>query len=284
MDQLSEPTWQSPPGADLHRRHRLAVRWELVGCALKSHVLVGTDAATIRSEDDALVRVTGEQRWHRCLRCDAWVCLPTPTEPRRDHIPPAMHIELPLRGKPLRDRWVLRLIAAERVLHVILFLGAAIAILLFAQNRQLLEADFRAVTEELTKRASTPGHGLLAEVAKLFTFSSRSLYTVVGIAVAYAALESVEAVGLWFARRWAEYLTLVATVLLLPIEIFALLDRVTVLKLLLFAINVAVALYLLWAKRLFGIRGGGRTEAAERDRDRGWAPVDRATPPSWSDG
>jgi hypothetical protein len=30
------------------------------------------------------------------------------------------------------------------------------------------------------------------------------------VVVAYAVLEGLEAVGLWFARRWAEYLTFVA--------------------------------------------------------------------------
>ena len=36
------------------------------------------------------------------------------------------------------------------------------------------------------------------------------------------------------------------------------------------SINVAIAVYLLYAKRLFGLRGGGGAEARERARDVGW--------------
>jgi hypothetical protein len=34
----------------------------------------------------------------------------------------------------------------------------------------------------------------------------------------------------------------------------------------------------LFAKRLFGLRGGGKAERAEHDADTGWAAVERATP------
>ena len=50
------------------------------------------------------------------------------------------------------------------------------------------------------------------------------------------------------------------------------------LKLLALVINVAIVVYLLVAKRLFGLRGGGRAERAELARDTGWAPIERATP------
>jgi len=36
--------------------------------------------------------------------------------------------------------------------------------------------------------------------------------------------------------------------------------------------------YLLFAKRLFGLRGGGRAETAERDRDSGWPALERSLP------
>ena len=45
-----------------------------------------------------------------------------------------------------------------------------------------------------------------------------------------------------------------------------------------FIINLAVAVYLLYAKRLFGLRGGGRAERAEREADTGWTR-DRAGHP-----
>ena len=52
----------------------------------------------------------------------------------------------------------------------------------------------------------------------------------------------------------------------------------TVFKVIAFLINVAVVVYLLWAKRLFGLRGGAAADEAERERDVGWAALERATP------
>ena len=91
-------------------------------------------------------------------------------------------------------------------------------------------------------------------------------------------LEGVEAVGLWYAKRWAEYLTFIATIIFIPYEIDELIKSVTTLKALAFVINVAVAVYLLYAKRLFGLRGGGKAEHAEREADTGWPAIERSTP------
>jgi len=94
----------------------------------------------------------------------------------------------------------------------------------------------------------------------------------------YAILEGTEAVGLWRGRRWAEYLTFVATALLLPLEIYEITRRPTVLKGVTLAINLAVVLYLVWAKRLFGLRGGEGAQRALRQADSGWPALERATP------
>ena len=44
---------------------------------------------------------------------------------------------------------------------------------------------------------------------------------------AYSVLEGVEAVGLWLGKRWAEYLTFVSTIVLVPYEIHELTKSVT---------------------------------------------------------
>ena len=43
-------------------------------------------------------------------------------------------------------------------------------------------------------------------------------------------------------------------------------------------INLAILAYLLFVKRLFGLRGGGKAERADHEEDTGWAPIERATP------
>jgi uncharacterized membrane protein (DUF2068 family) len=98
------------------------------------------------------------------------------------------------------------------------------------------------------------------------------------VVAAYAVLEGVEAVGLWLAKRWAEYLTFVATTVLLVPELYELAHRVSALKIVTLVINLAVVAYLLYAKRLFGLRGGGRAEDAARERDTGWPALRRFLP------
>jgi uncharacterized membrane protein (DUF2068 family) len=91
-------------------------------------------------------------------------------------------------------------------------------------------------------------------------------------------LEGVEAIGLWYQKRWAEYLTFVATTAFLPLEVIELTKTVSPFKVTALIVNLAVVVYLLFAKRLFGLRGGAAAEAAERARDVGWEALERTAP------
>ena len=62
-------------------------RYELIACALEGHALVGTDVAVIVAEDALVVREHDGLRWHRCLRCDAWLPRQRPAEPSRERLP-----------------------------------------------------------------------------------------------------------------------------------------------------------------------------------------------------
>lgn len=252
-----------PPGVTSAHRRRTE-RWELIGCALSGHFLVGTDVARITDDDRHLVRSADDgHRWHRCLRCDAWQLMPAPEAPTRRTCPSEDEIELPLRGRRLRDRYVLRLIAVERVLHVAIFLTASVALFVVARKRDVLDADFQRLISDLRGGGSVSGNGVIAEIGRFLTFSHRSLYTLAGVALVYAVFEGVEAVGLWMGKRWAEYLTFVATIVLIPLEVYDLTSRVSALKVATLVINVAIALYLLLSKRLFGLRGGARASTQE---------------------
>ena len=268
-----------PPG--VARRRRFALHWELLGCAVAGHALVGADVAADAPNDTDLARQGANgQRWHRCLRCDAWVSIPTPIEPARSEFPSHEEIEVPLRGRALRDRYVLRLIAVERMLHVAVFSIVGVVVLVVAANRTTLDADFRLFVRDL-RAVQEPigGTGVIAEIGKFVAFSYTSMYMLAAVAFGYALVEAVEAVGLWLGKRWAEYVTFGVTVVFVPFELLDLTRRVTVLTVVTLLINVAIVLYLLIAKRLFGIRGGDAAIRAEHDRDGGWEAVRRATPP-----
>ena len=253
-------------------------------CGLHGHVLVGRDAETTRPQDAPLIRDEGDLRWHRCLRCDAWVPLARPDPAARRHPPERDEITLPLRGQALRDKVVLRLIACDRALHFLVLGLLGVAVLLFASDRVSLRSGFYRVMTALQGGVAggpvqTSGHvGILRELDKLFSLRTATLRDA-GVALcAYALLEGIEAVGLWYAKRWAEYLTFLATALLLPLEVYELVDKQTPLKIVGFIINLAVVIYLLFKKRLFGLRGGARAEEAERAADGGWPAIERATP------
>lgn len=68
-------------------------------------------------------------------------------------------------------------------------------------------------------------------------------------AFAYAALFAVEGTGLWMQKRWAEYFSIVATSSLLPLEIYEVLRRVTILRIAVLVSNVAIVAYLVWKVR-----------------------------------
>jgi uncharacterized membrane protein (DUF2068 family) len=254
-------------------------------CGTRGHELVGTDAAEVRPEDATLVREDAHgTRWHRCLSCDSWLALPRPEHPSRRFSAERSEIELPLRGKALRDKIVLRLIAINRAFHLVVLAALGVLVLLFSADRATLRPTFYKVIADLQGGAvsgqSHARHGLLHELDNLFTTSSAHLHLLAAVLLAYGAVEGIEAVGLWYQLRWAEYLTFLVTTSLLPLEIYEIVNRATPFKVLAFIINVAVVVYLLLAKRLFGLRGGAAADDAERHRDYGWEALERTTPPA----
>jgi uncharacterized membrane protein (DUF2068 family) len=256
-----------------------------LACGLGGHELVGTDAAELHPEDAIFAREDSVgTRWYRCLRCDSWLPLGKPEHPTRQFPPEREKIELPLRGKRLRDKIVLRLIAIDRAFHLVVLAGLGVLVLLFAADRATLRQTFYKVVADLqggvVSGQSHASHGLLHEIDNLFTTSSSHLHLLGTVLLIYGAVEGIEAVGLWYQRRWAEYLTFLVTASLLPLEVYEIVNRATAFKIIAFVINVAVVAYLLLAKRLFGLRGGAAADEALAERDQGWAALERTAPPA----
>jgi uncharacterized membrane protein (DUF2068 family) len=262
------------------RTQRPERRYELLTCAWSGHELVGETAGVVTPEDALVVREFDGQRWCRCLRCDGWMVVPVPEEPTDERVPSREEIEIPLRGPALRDRYVLRLIALDRTIHVVILVFLAVVFLTFANHNKALHDDYQNIMNALNGggAAATRFRGVLGYLRGAFNYSPTHLYVLAAIAIGYACLEGTEAVGLWFNRRWAEYLTFVATSLLIPYEIYELLLRLSVLKLVAFVLNVLVAAYLLYAKRLFGLRGGHAVLEARKRELGGWTALEAAMP------
>ena len=83
----------------------------------------------------------------------------------------------------------------------------------------------------------------------------------------YAALEGIEAVGLWLGKRWAEYLTFIATIVFIPYEIDELTKGVSALKLVTFVHQPGHRrLPDVGQAAVRACAAAGRAEEAERER------------------
>jgi uncharacterized membrane protein (DUF2068 family) len=191
-------------------------------------------------------------------------------------------VAVPLRGKALRDKIVLRLIAVDRAIHFVVLSLLGLAVFLFVANRSRLRAPFYRVLSDVQGGVGGPAHatrhGLFHELDRLFSLNTDTLKLFGAVVLAYAVLEGLEAIGLWLLKRWAEYLTFIATAGLLPVELFELSRRVSPFKVIGLLINLAIVIYLLFAKRLFGLRGGAGAERRERELDAGWPAIERTAP------
>jgi uncharacterized membrane protein (DUF2068 family) len=234
---------------------------------MRGHVTPAARTARLRPEDSELgVDTADGRRLSRCLRCDAWVegVPPPPAAAAYDEIPPLAELDLPRRGKPLSDAIVLRLISLNRAVHCVVF--GLLAALLLVVNSNLGNLQHWAhtwlsrVTDVADNTTGNDSRDWLArQLQKVASLDKHTILVLAVTAIGYAVLEGVEAVGLWHERRWAEYLTVIATIGFLPFEGHELIQRVTVVRITALVVNLAILAYLLYAKRLFGLRGG--TEA-----------------------
>lgn len=157
------------------------------------------------------------------------------------------------------------------------------AIFAFAEHRSQLHGDYLRILNRFQGAvggvtSDTQHKGFLHSIDELSALSPTKLYLYGAAISLYAAVNGVEAFGLWRARRWADDLTFVEVIVLLPFTTYELTERVSAVKVAGLVIDIAVAAYLLWAKRLFGVRGGGAADRAEKAYDAGWDALERVTP------
>lgn len=139
-----------------------------------------------------------------------------------------------------RSRRVLRLIAAERIIRGVLLLGAGVY-LLFHVN-----SDFGRVAERVLRAVDLdPRRPLFHRlIAYLHHLHASEVRIAALFALSYGGLELVEGTGLWLDQLWAEYLTVIATSLLIPLELYELVHHPTALKAGGLVVNLAIVAYL----------------------------------------
>ena len=226
--------------------------WSLFRCARQGHLTYAPDEPELRER--LMAPTAGGTAW-RCLRCGTFVI------DGQHSSGPAAAAPLVLRGKEIRSQLILRVFAVERFLRFLIFGVAAYGVWRFRYDQASLEhaynndlPDIRALYRDLGFNVNNSR--LLGLIHESLTLTPRTLtYLAIGLA-AYALIELVESVGLWLGQRWGEYFAMVATSVFLPYEIYELAGKITWLRVTAFAINLLLVIYLVWTRRLFGIRGG----------------------------
>lgn len=257
--------------------HLLPPTWhrETWVCSVRGHVTPAAQARRLRPDDRRLgVSLEDGLRLVRCLRCDSWIEVAPPEDSlvRWDTLPAVASLPLPRRGKPLADALLLRVIAVSRAVHSIVFGLLAIVLAIVQLKLALWRHSLMSLSKQLDSLAGRTGPDasrdwLGSALHSVLRINEHTLVILLVTAAIYCAIEGIEAVGLWRERRWAEYLTALATVGFLPFEIHELIHRVTVLRVLALVVNLAILGWLVWNKHLFGVRGGEATLHEHTDWD-----------------
>ena len=132
------------------------------------------------------------------------------------------------------------------VIAVFRFAKALVLVAVALGALRLLDHDTAARAHEwLAALPFVARHpGLERAASKVTGASPTHLELAASVCLAYAALFSVEAVGLWRQRVWAEYLTIVATTSFIPFEVYELTRRFTPIRLGALVTNIAIVGYL----------------------------------------
>jgi uncharacterized membrane protein (DUF2068 family) len=236
------------------------VDWSLRGCSRKGHVTYAPDEPGLR--DRLHVSTPAGEAW-RCLRCATFVV----GEPHGQG--PADEAPIVLRGKALKDATILRVLAAERFGRGLLLLVLAYGVISFKDARTSIRETFEHAVPAAKPLADVLNYDLDAsptvERLRHLLDSSAHTLTLVSVGlVAYGVLQLVEGVGLWLLKRWGEYVAAVGTSAFVPLEVYELTDKASPLKAGALLINLVAVAYLVWSKRLFGVRGGHAAFEAER--------------------
>jgi len=141
----------------------------------------------------------------------------------------------------------LRLIASFKLLKGLALLAVGIGAL------KLLHKDVAAIAEQWINifQVDPRSHYMRLLLAKLAIVDDRRLKELSVGTFIYSAIFLTEGVGLALGKRWAEYLTIISTASLLPLEVYELVKHVGIGKVVALVINLAVVVYLIWELRRF---------------------------------
>ena len=233
----------------------------LHACGFRGHATFAPDEPELQTR--LRVDTPVGEAW-RCLRCETFVV----GQPAgRGPAATAPHVR---RGRHLRDVIVMRALAVERVVRGVIFTLVAVGVMAVRGTHGTLQTAFENELPLIRPLANQIGWNpdnskLVRHIDQAFSLSPTTLAWIAVGFVAYAAIELIEAIGLWLITRWGEYFAVIATSVFLPLEIYEISEKVTAFRAIALTINIAAVVWLLWTKRLFGLNGGAAAYHAAHD-------------------
>ena len=112
---------------------------------------------------------------------------------------------------------------------------------------KLMHADIATLFSHLieTLHLNADSRIIHALVLKVDALQPHSVLVAGLVSLGYAGMLLLEGVGLWLERSWAAYLTVISTSLLLPFELYEVIERVSILRVGVLLLNLVIVLYLL---------------------------------------
>lgn len=144
-------------------------------------------------------------------------------------------------NKPrLHPHAMLKAIAAFKLVKATLMLLVALG------AHALVSHDLSRWAHGMTGELQMQMHSHYVQLllARLGAMQPHSLEAISAVAFGFAVLLAVEGIGLWLEKRWAEYLTIVITTALVPVELYEICRHATATRFVVLAVNLAVIAYL----------------------------------------
>ncbi|HEY4706787.1 MAG TPA: DUF2127 domain-containing protein [Thermodesulfobacteriota bacterium] len=145
---------------------------------------------------------------------------------------------------------------SDRFLKLIIGFKAGIGIFEIALSISLFKHFGKTVEETFTALAVSMNldtdHKFIGSlIGKAGVLDNGVFIGLTAVVFVFGIMNTIEAVGLHFRQRWAEWLTVIATGLLIPFELYEVIEKVTVLRVTILVINIAIVYYLAKHKELF---------------------------------
>src|SRR5580658_5399930 len=140
------------------------------------------------------------------------------------------------------DDWLIRLIAVFK------FVKAGLLIALGVGVFRLVHKDLASVIEHWCEamRLDPGSHFVNLALEKAAHVSPEQVKKLGLGSFLYAGLFLTEGTGLWLRKRWGEWLTVIVTSSLVPLEAYEIYRHPSYVKLAVFVVNVAIVVYLIY--------------------------------------